>query len=387
MFLREVRSRSLFEQMTGRGTRVVTATELKAVTPDAEAKTHFIIVDAVGACETDLVDTHPLEKKPSVSFEKLLDAVAFGNREKDVLSSLASRLARLDRQLNKEDQQIIAGVAGGKPLAAITHGLVDALDPDNQIEAARKATGVEEPPPEAIEKAAAALLAEAAKPLATNPALRNKLIELKKSYEQTIDTITKDEVLEAGFSAAAKDKARTVVESFEKFIQEHKDEITALQILYSRPYSQRLTLKGIKDLAAVIEKPPRGWTPQVLWRAYETLEKSNVRSAGGKVLADIVSLVRFALHQESELRPFHDQVNERFSEWLIQQEKKGRKFTDEQRQWLEAIRDHIAASLAISMDDFDYVPFAQRGGLGKANQVFGEDLGPLLNEMNEVLAA
>jgi type I restriction enzyme R subunit len=267
--------------MTGRGTRVVTATELKAVTPDADAKTHFIIVDAVGVCETELVDSHPLEKKPSVSFEKLLDAVAFGNREKDVLSSLASRLARLDRQLNKEDQQIIAGVAGGKPLSAITHGLVDALDSDNQIEAARKATGVEEPPPEAIEKAATALLAEAAKPLATNPALRNKLIELKKSYEQTIDTITKDEVLEAGFSAAAKEKARSVVESFEKFIQEHKDEITALQILYSRPYSQRLTLKGIKDLASTIEKPPRGWTPQVLWRP---MKPWNNRTCAGQVV-------------------------------------------------------------------------------------------------------
>jgi type I restriction enzyme R subunit len=387
MFLREVKSRNLFEQMKGRGARVVTTTDLQAVTPDAEAKTHFIIVDAVGVCETDLVDTHPLEKKPSVSFEKLLDAVAFGNREKDVLSSLASRLARLDRQLNKEDQQIIAGVAGGKPLAAITHGLVDALDPDNQIDAAKKATGVEDPPPEAIEKAATALLAEAAKPLATNPALRNKLIELKKSYEQTIDTVTKDEVLEAGFSAAAKDKARFVVESFEKFIQDHKDEISALQILYSRPYSQRLTLKGIKDLASAIEKPPRGWTPQVLWRAYETLEKSRVRGEGGKVLADIVSLVRFALHQENELRPFHDQVNDRFARWLMEQEKKGRKFTDEQRLWLEAIRDHIAASLAIQADDFDYVPFAQHGGLGKATQVFGNDLGPLLNEMNEVLAA
>jgi type I restriction enzyme R subunit len=130
MFLREVRSRSLFEQMTGRGTRVATATELKAVTPDADAKTHFIIVDAVGVCETELVDSHPLEKKPSVSFEKLLDAVAFGNREKDVLSSLASRLARLDRQLNHEDQKMIADLAGGISLAAITRGLVDALDPD-----------------------------------------------------------------------------------------------------------------------------------------------------------------------------------------------------------------------------------------------------------------
>jgi type I restriction enzyme R subunit len=387
VFLREVRSRTLFEQMKGRGARVVTATDLKAVTPDAEAKTHFIIVDAVGACETDLVDTHPLERQPSVSFEKLLDAVAFGNREKDVLSSLASRLARLDRQLSKEDRAMLEKVGGGKPLSHIARGLVDALDPDIQLEAAKKATGAEKPPPEAIEKAAAALMAEAAKPLATNPALRNKLIELKKSYEQTIDTVTKDEVLEAGFSAAARDKARSVVESFEKFIQEHKDEITALQILYSRPYSQRLTLKGIKDLAAAIEKPPRGWTPQVLWRAYETLEKSKVRGAGGNVLADIVSLVRFALHQENQLRPFHDQVNERFAQWIAQQEKNGRGFTDEQRQWLEAIRDHIAASLTISIDDFDYVPFAQRGGLGKAHIIFGDQLQSLVRELSEVLAA
>jgi type I restriction enzyme R subunit len=385
MFLREVKSRNLFEQMKGRGARVVTTTDLKAVTPDAEAKTHFIIVDAVGVCETDLVDTHPLEKKPSVSFEKLLDAVAFGNREKDVLSSLASRLARLDRQLNKDDQKIITELAGGQSLSAITRGLVDALDPDAGSTATPGCEGSDTATPgcemESTGRSACATV------LATNPALRNKLIELKKSYEQTIDTVTKDEVLEAGFSAAAKDKARSVVESFEKFIQEHKDEITALQILYSRPYSQRLTLKGIKDLASSIEKPPRGWTPQVLWRAYETLEKSKVRGAGGKVLADIVSLVRFALHQDNELRPFHDQVNERFAQWMAQQEKKGRRFTDEQRQWLEAIRDHIATSLAIQVDDFDYVPFAQRGGLGKANQVFGKDLGSLLNEMNEVLAA
>jgi type I restriction enzyme R subunit len=385
MFLREVKSRNLFEQMKGRGARVVTTTDLKAVTPDAEAKTHFIIVDAVGVCETDLVDTHPLEKKPSVSFEKLLDAVAFGNREKDVLSSLASRLARLDRQLNKDDQKIITELAGGQSLSAITRGLVDALDPDAGSTATPGCEGSDTATPgcemESTGRSACATV------LATNPALRNKLIELKKSYEQTIDTVTKDEVLEAGFSAAAKDKARSVVESFEKFIQEHKDEITALQILYSRPYSQRLTLKGIKDLASSIEKPPRGWTPQVLWRAYETLEKSKVRGAGGKVLADIVSLVRFALHQDNELRPFHDQVNERFAQWIAQQEKKGRKFTDEQRHWLDAIRDHIAASFAIEMEDFDYVPFMQRGGLGKVNQVFGAQLTGLLNELNEVLAA
>src|SRR2546422_687611 len=203
-------------------------------------------------------------------------------------------------------------LAGGRALSSIASEIVRALDPDEQVQAAKKATGVEEPPPEAIEKAAASLLAEAAKPIATNPALRNKLVELKKSYEQTIDTVSRDQVLETGFSADAKERAGSIVQSFEQFVREHKEEITALQILYSRPYKQRLTLKDIKALADTIQRPPHGWTPEILWRAYEALDKSKVRGSGGKVLADIVSLVRFALRQEGELKPYREQVNERF---------------------------------------------------------------------------
>ena len=387
LFLRDVKSRNLFEQMKGRGARVVKPDDLRGVTPDARAKDHFVIVDAVGVCENELVDTYPLDKKPGVSFDKLLEAVAFGNRQKDVLSSLASRLARLDRQLSKEEHKMVADLAGGQPLSAIAGEIVRALDPDEQIEAAKKATGATEPTPEAVERAAANLLAEAAKPIATIPALRNKLVELKKSFEQTIDRVSQDEVLEAGFSADAKDKAKAIVQSFEQFIRENKDEITALQILYSRPQKQRLTLKEIKLLADTIQRPPHGWTPELLWRAYQALDKSKVRGSGGRVLADIVSLVRFALHQEGELTPFKEQVNERFAQWLATQQQNGRKFTAEQIQWLEAIRDHIAASLAIESDDFDYVPFVQRGGLGKAIQVFGKNLQPVLNELNEALAA
>ena len=386
-FMRTVRSRNFFEQMKGRGVRVVTDTEFQSVTPDAKSKTHFVIVDAVGLSEQEMSDTQPLERKPSVSFEKLLQAVAFGNREPDALSSLASRLARLDRQLTKEDRRLVEELNEGKPLSAITGALIDALDPDVQIEAARKATGLENPPPQEVRKAGATLLEEAAKPIAANPALRNKVIEIKKSYEQTIDTVSKDQVLEAGYSAAAQEKARSIVESFETFIRENKDEITALQVLYSRPYKQRLTFRQIKELADAIQRPPRAWTPELLWQAYGKLDRSRVRGSGGKLLTDIVSLVRFALHQEGELRPFQEQVHERFSGWLAQQEGSGRNFTEEQRQWLELIRDHIASSFAIETDDFEYVPFAQHGGLGKAYQVFGKELGPLMNELNEVLAA
>ena len=113
-----------------------------------------------------------------------------------------------------------------------------------------------------------------------------------------IDTTNKDELLEAGLSEEAKKKARSVIESFEQFIRENKNEITALQILYSRPYRQRLTFEEIKKLAETIARPPRVWTPERLWRAYEALDQSKVRGSGRRTLTDSVSLVRFAIHRK-----------------------------------------------------------------------------------------
>ena len=93
------------------------------------------------------------------------------------------------------------------------------------------------------------------------------------------------------------------------------------------------------------------------------------------------------MHQEDELAPYPERVAARFRDWLDRQEVGVRSFTAEQREWLELIRDHIAANLAIDLDDFDMVPFNQRGGLGKVYALFGEELNPLLDELNEVLAA
>lgn len=100
LFLRTVKSRTYFDQMKGRGVRVINPNDLQSVTPDAFAKTHFVIVDAVGVCEEDKTDSRPMERKPSVSLEKLLQAVALGNTETDVISSIAGRLARLDKRLS-----------------------------------------------------------------------------------------------------------------------------------------------------------------------------------------------------------------------------------------------------------------------------------------------
>ena len=93
------------------------------------------------------------------------------------------------------------------------------------------------------------------------------------------------------------------------------------------------------------------------------------------------------LAKETILAPFAETVNDRYARWLSEQEAAGSAFTPEQRQWLGMIRDQIAISLAVETDDFDYVPFSERGGLGKAYALFGDRLPGILKELNEVLAA
>ncbi len=210
-------------------------------------------------------------------------------------------------------------------------------------------------------------------------------MELKKKSEQTIDVVSQDRVIYAGLDAQALEKAKGLVQSFEQFIKDHKDEITALQVLYSKPYKQRLRYEDIKDLASRIEKPPHQWRVDNLWNAYAALEKSKVKGASAPhILTDLVSLVRFAMHRDDELVPFPERVNANFEKWIAGHKDK---FTPEQRHWLEMIRDHIAANLSIEVDHFDLAPFVQEGGLGRAYQVFGDSLNKTLDELNAVLAA
>jgi type I restriction enzyme, R subunit len=393
MFMRSVKSRVLFEQMKGRGVRVIDADELRAVTPDAKAKTHFLIVDCVGVCEAKLADTKPLEKCPTVPLRALLDHVAANGTKSDYLSSLASRIARIDKQCAPADRQQVRDITGGPTLSDISHGLIQALDADVQEAEARRVFNLseaEEPTDEQLRQASKPLKQAAIAPLMQAPALRKLLLELQQRFEQLVDEVSIDVLVDSqtGYSAGARDKARTLVQSFEAYLGEHKDEIDALQFFFSVPHKKRLRFSDIEKLAEAIKAPPRSWTPEKLWRAYETLEKSKVRGASaGRLLTDIVSLVRFALHQEGELVPHADRVHSRFEGWLAQQSNHGRAFSDEQKQWLNMMRDHIATSLEMEVDDFELTPFTAEGGLAKARRVFGKDLPEIVRQLNEALAA
>ncbi|MBA3276662.1 MAG: restriction endonuclease subunit R, partial [Chloroflexia bacterium] len=391
MFMRTVKSSGYFEQMKGRGVRVMPADDLRRVTSDAPAKTHFVIVDAVGVTETDMIDSPPpLERKRSVPFSKLIEQVAWGDDDPATLSSLAYRLSKLDKVLTDAQQDQIAVVSGGTSLTQIVRHLVRASDSDAHLDRAREVAHL---PPDAmpdegqIASARNELVEAATVPIGSNVELRNALIAMQARSEQVIDTVSQDEVLSAGFSAEATERNRALTRDFRRYIEEHRDEITALQILYNRPYGAQLHFQHLKELAVAIEAPPRSWTTDALWRAYEQLDRSRVRGTGRRVLTDLVSLVRFAIERDDELAPFRERVNTRFDAWLSAQETNGRRFSAEQRRWLELIRDHIASSYAIEREDFDDVPFSQHGGLGRLYDLFGDDYTQILADLNQALAA
>jgi type I site-specific restriction endonuclease len=665
-FMRSVRSRGYFEQMKGRGVRVISETEMEQVNPGIKRKNRFVIVDAVGVCEQDLTDSRPLEKKRTVTFDKLLDAVSLGNREPEVLESLAGRLVRLEKRFDEALASEVRMTAKGQTLCEIAQTLLEAVNPDKVAEASRllvleqqrrdaaatlnyfdpkepvafltgdlphwrqdgatyfvtfrladslpqeklaewrkerdqwlgqhpephdeatrreyydrfpqrlqqwldagtgscvlalpevkeivekalkhfdgeryhldefvvasnhvhvlvsplgehqlseilhswksftaheilkveaasrrlgetlrqrrdasatlknkendgQESGGGVPPPsertpavwqresfdhivrspasmekfreyirahrraesasylEPTEKqrrdAAATLAKEAVAPLASNPALRQLLIKVHQTSEQVIDVITRDRVLFAGASQQTTQNAEQVITSFREYIDKHKAEITALQLLYSRPYRHRLTEPMLKELEKKLREEHAAWTEDRLWDAFAAVAPKKVkgRSQAGR-FADLVALVRFALEREQVLEPFAQTVNERFKQWLAkkggrsdgEQSRDGSatisdepqsgsgvpplgsneeqrrdasatiKFTPVQLAWLELIRDHIATSLSIEPNDFNYAPFSQRGGLGKAHQLFGNELPKLIEELNEVLAA
>jgi type I restriction enzyme R subunit len=383
-FMWDVKSANYFEQMKGRGSRIISQDEFRAFTPDG-AKTRFVIVEAIGVCEGERVDNPSLDRQPSVSFDKVLQVVAIGSTAPDVLTTLASRLARLDRQLTPAHRQSIETTAG-QPLTTLISGLINATDPDVQLERAQEQFETETPSPAQVALVAEDLSEAAVAPFLDNT-FRELILSIKQDTEQVIDKVTTDELLYAGQSEEAKEKARTLTASFAAYLKEHRDEITALQFLYARPVGTPPTFKQLKELAAELSCPPNQWTPEALWQAYESLENSRVRGSGKRMLTDLISLIRFALEQETILAPFAESVNDRFTRWLSSQESAGRAFTPEQRQWLEMIRDHIAASLTVDPDDFEYVPFSESGGFGAAYQLFGEQLNPLLQELNTALTA
>ena len=380
IFLRDVKSELYFEQMKGRGARTISAEKLREVTPDADAKTRFVLIDAVGVSESLKAVSQPLERDRAVSFDRLIDDIAAGRRDDDAFATLAARLAALDRRIGDRDRAAIVKASGGIDLSGLASRLLDAIDPD------ALAVRVSKDAPESEQNKARDAAKDAAALIFDDPALRRLLRDVKAAADIRIDTVSTDAVVSSGWDEK---KATDTVERFRRFLEERRDELAALQILYRLPYAQRrLTYEAVDDLKEALKRPPWLLEPVDIWRAYKRLSSDKVRGNPAGTLADIVMLVRYALGQAETLEPLSSLTAGRFNLWLGREEKAGRSYSDEQRNWLMAIRDHLSVNIEIRPEDLMDAPeFSGRGGVVRARALFGARLPGLLEELTDTLVA
>lgn len=393
-FMRNVKSTGFFEQMKGRGVRIISPDKLRVVSPSATVKDRFIIVDAVGVCEHDKSESKSLNQRPAASLTEILTYVAQGGTDSDALTTLAGRLARLQREFSTVQLAELQDLAGGKTLSTLAHALLRACDPDAIRNAAIRLAGTgAEPTDEQLTTAGAALTEQAVTPFLKAP-FRRRILEIRLQNEQVIDRHTIDDVLYAGFDASAVEKARSKVRDFRAWIAAHKDELTALQVLFSGTRPLKVSLNDLRQLKDALALPPLAATPIQLWRAFEGVEATGVaeRKPGAKVggaqLADLVQLVRHAIEPAvAPLEAYADQVRAKFELWKAEKQNGGLIFNAEQEQWLDRMAEHIATSLRVETPDFEAGWFGQQGSLGRAHAIFGDGLPTLMAELNERLAA
>ncbi len=376
IFMRDVKSKLYYEQMLGRGVRTIPSDDLKALTPNASAKRHFFVIDAVGVTESLKTISAPLERKKGVSFKKLLDNVAMGANDEDTISSLASRLAKLALNATAKDEDNIRAYSGGKDLSELANALLRSIDSDfckgkseAQIESARDT---------------------ALRPFC-EPILRQSLLDLSAKSEIIIDTQTPDEVISGEKSA---DQALKRIQDFKDFIKSNKDEIEALHIIYTQSYAtSRLTRTLIAELHEKLKLS--ALTIPALWSAYaltrNTAQSECVKPLKGESttqkLTNLIQLVRFELGFDKELRDFGGVANSRFELWKGRQIKKGIDFSPAQLDFLTHIKDYIITNAYLAHDDIQGLndAYGDTNGIFVAKALFGERFSALLDELNLAL--
>lgn len=384
LFMRDVKSRNYFEQMKGRGTRTLQKEDLEKVTPSAKTdKTHFVIVDAVGVTKSLKTDSRPLERNRTVPFKDLLHHIMMGSADEDFFDSAANRLARLNKILDDQEKEHFKEVTG-KTINTVTNELLDAHNPDKIQELAGKPE--EEGGTGGDKEAAKKKLREKAASNFTGE-LIEFLDQAKKIHEQIIDVINIDNVIHAGWDKEQKKQSKTLVEDFKTYIEENKDEITALSIFYDQPHRlKEVTYQMIKELANKIRQDKPNMAPMHVWQAYAQLEQYRRKNPQTELTA-LVALIRRICGLDKELRSFDVTVNRNFQDWVFEKQAGALKFSEEQMEWLRMIKDHIATSMHFSKEDLDYAPFDSKGGIGGMYKAFGEQMDEIIEELNEELVA
>ena len=390
LFMRDVRSRNYFEQMKGRGTRTLDHDDLKKVSPSAvSGKTHYVIVDAVGVTKSLKTASQPLITKPSVPLKDLAMGVMMGARDEDTVSSLAGRLARLDRQLDNAEREQIKERSGGIELSQIVGNLLAATDTDRIEEKAREIEPVAddaEPSVSACNKAREQLVDDAA------DVFNGELIELidsiRRDKEQTIDHDGLDNVLRAEWAGDSRENAEAIAQDFRQYLEDNRDEIEALTIFFSQPHRRcELTYAMIREVFERLKSGQPRLAPLHVWQAYTLLDEYKGNQPVSELTA-LVALIRRVCGIDATISPYSETVRRNFQNWIMTHHSgAGEKFNEEQMEWLRMIRDHIISSFHLDRDDLEMAPFNGKGGMGQMYKLFGDRMDSVIDELNEALVA
>ena len=390
LFMRDVKSRNYFEQMKGRGTRTLEYDDLKKVTPSAtSAKTHYVIVDAIGVTKSLKTDSQPLITKPSVPLKDLAMGVMMGARDQDTVSSLAGRLARLNKQLDDKEQERIREQAGGIKLTDIIGALVSSIDPDRIDEKAREMaslTTAEEPDEDIRQEAQEVLVGEAASVF--NGDLIDLIDGIRRDKEQSIDHENLDNVIRAEWEGDSKENAKQLAKDFQEYLEANRDEIEALAIFFGQPARRsELTYAMIREVFDRIKADKPKLAPLRVWQAYALLDEYQGKQPVSELTA-LVALIRRVCGIDTTVSSYSETVRKNFQNWIMARHSGGgEKFNEEQMDWLRMVRDHTITSFHLDRDDLDMSPFDAKGGMGQMHQLFGDRMDDVINELNEALAA
>ena len=369
IFMRDVKSSLYYEQMKGRGVRTINPNDLQTITPNAKSKDKFYLIDAVGVSESKKTISAPLERKKGISLAKILENVANGDTSDNTLSSLAGRLARIEANISDDDKTQISKMLDSKTLGQLASDILDTLDVDltqnlNNDEIIAKKD-------------------EVLKPF-NKPIFRKMLLDLSQKSKLYIDDISPDTVINAEFN---KNKANEIIANFNDFINENKDEITALSIIYNKDYKNRkLTYELINELNDKLKS--NNLESFQIWNSYALIKpdkvKNNAKSTVER-LTNIIQLVKFALGFDDELREFSSIANSRFELWKGRQKNKGIIFDEKQNEFLELIKDYIISNSYLNLTDIQNF-LGDKGGIFKAKTLF-DNFESLLVELNQTLVA
>lgn len=336
VFLRPVKSRILFEQMMGRGTRRC----------DDIGKTHFTVFDCFGGTLLEYfkdVSSFTIDPplKPSRPVQEVIEDI-YQNRDREYnIRVLVKRLQRIAKNMSGEAIERFAEFIPDGDMGKFVRNLPRLLKED---------------------------FSRTIK-LLRNPEFQELLRHYpraKRSFWVAYDTrdkVTSEEVIT---DSRGPFSPREYISSFVRFVRENKDRIEAIKILLERPSD---------------------WSTEALYELRKVLKanhfsEKNLRRAYHKELADIISLIKHAIREEPLLTA-EERVERAFAKitW-------GKRFTEEQRRWLELIKAHLVENLAVDERDLDQIPaFSRRGGRRAAEKVFGHKLGELLREINREVAA